>query len=115
MVHALTVQTAQSASGLQAGRHLKLAPNPTHHTDPALLYPAGAVQLRNSITERFGVELPATAALDFPTVLALAGFVAQSVAPAAAAEGALASADAFGAEWDAWSDYSGDMAAPSWL
>ena len=55
------------------------------------------------------MELPATAALDFPTVLALAGFVAQSVAPAAAsAEGALASAAAFGGEWDAWSDYSGN-------
>jgi len=32
----------------------------------------GAVQLRNAIAERFGVELPATAALDFPTSFALA-------------------------------------------
>ena len=41
----------------------------------------GAVQLRNAITERFGVELPPTAALDFPTVLALAGFVARAWPP----------------------------------
>lgn len=44
---------------------------------------AGAIQLRNAITERFGVELPVTAALDFPTITALAAFVAQSLAPAA--------------------------------
>jgi acyl carrier protein len=42
----------------------------------------GAVQLRNSVAERFAVELPATAALDFPTPSALAGFVAQGLAPA---------------------------------
>lgn len=66
----------------------------------------GAVQLRNAITERFGVELPPTAALDFPTVLALACFVAQSVAPAA---GALA-APLGGLELDrsAWSEFSGE-------
>lgn len=34
--------------------------------------PPGSVQLRNMLIERFGVELPATAALDFPTVTALA-------------------------------------------
>lgn len=46
----------------------------------------GAVQLRNAIAERFGVELPATAALDFPTPSALASHVASqtgaSVLPA---------------------------------
>ena len=71
-------------------------------------WPAGAVQLRNAITERFGVELPPTAALDFPTVKALAGFVAQSVAPASAAAGSGAAlAPPAGFELDAWSDYSG--------
>ncbi len=66
----------------------------------------GAVQLRNQIAERFGVELPATAALDFPTVLALAGFVAQSVAPASAATGS-GVVPFGGLELDSWSDYSG--------
>ena len=42
---------------------------------------AGVVQLRNAITERFGVEVPPTVALDFPTISALAGFVAQTIAP----------------------------------
>ena len=37
----------------------------------------GAVQLRNAISERFGVELPATAALAFPTAAALASHIAQ--------------------------------------
>lgn len=37
----------------------------------------GAVQLRNAISERFGVELPATAALDFPTGSALATHIAK--------------------------------------
>ncbi|PSC74792.1 Polyketide synthase [Micractinium conductrix] len=41
----------------------------------------GVVQLRNAITERFGVEVPPTVALDFPTISALAGFVAQTIAP----------------------------------
>lgn len=39
----------------------------------------GAVQLRNTISERFGVELPATAALDFPTPAVLSAFVAQGL------------------------------------
>ena len=38
----------------------------------------GAVQLRNAISERFGVELPATAALDFPTSAALAKHIGES-------------------------------------
>ena len=70
------------------------------------------MQLRNAMTERFGVELPLTAALDYPTVLALAGFVAQNVAPAAAAGGALAAAGAgFELDDSYWSDYSGEQIA----
>lgn len=53
----------------------------------------GAVQLRNAVSERFGVELPATAALDFPTPSALAGFVAQGLAPTGAAGDAWAGAE----------------------
>lgn len=44
----------------------------------ALYRPAGAVQLRNAITEHFGIALPPTATLDYPTVAALARFVVQS-------------------------------------
>jgi acyl carrier protein len=38
----------------------------------------GAVQLRNAISERFGVELPATAALDYPTGSAIATHIAKN-------------------------------------
>lgn len=41
----------------------------------------GAVDLRNSMTSVFGVELPPTATLDYPTVDALAKFIASSVVP----------------------------------
>lgn len=42
---------------------------------------SGAVQLRNAVNEQFGIELPATAALDFPTTSALADFLVKSIAP----------------------------------
>lgn len=41
----------------------------------------GAVELRNSLASRFGIELPPTVTLDYPSVAALAGFVASLVAP----------------------------------
>lgn len=44
----------------------------------------GAVQLRNAIGERFGTELPATAALDFPTAATLAGYLFRASAPSVA-------------------------------
>lgn len=69
---------------------------------------AGAVQLRNAITEQFGVELPATAALDFPTVLALAGYVAQSLGGAAKQNSAVALATVVSLD-AAWSDCSGGL------
>ena len=37
----------------------------------------GSVELRNALTTRFGVELPATAVFDYPSVAALAGFIAR--------------------------------------
>ena len=43
----------------------------------------GAVDLRNSVSSAFGVELPPTATLDYPTVDALAKFIVGSMAPAA--------------------------------
>ncbi|GAB4814934.1 hypothetical protein N2152v2_001980 [Parachlorella kessleri] len=42
-----------------------------------------AVELRNTLSSRFGVELPPTAVFDYPTSAALAEFIAQSVQDAA--------------------------------
>jgi Phosphopantetheine attachment site len=36
---------------------------------------AGAVELRTSLSTRFGAELPATITFDYPTVATLAGFL----------------------------------------
>lgn len=66
---------------------------------------AGAVELRNAVTAKFGVELPATVTFDYPTVAALAGFVASRIAadpapgaqqPAAPTAAAAASLPGFG-------------------
>ena len=44
----------------------------------------GAVELRNAVSGRFGVELPATMTFDYPTVAAMASFLAARLAPPAA-------------------------------
>ena len=41
------------------------------------------VELRNTLASKFGVDLPATAVLDYPTSAALAGFIAQHAQGAA--------------------------------
>lgn len=41
----------------------------------------GAVELRNSVATKFGVELPATVTFDHPSVAALADYLAAKVAP----------------------------------
>jgi acyl carrier protein len=41
-----------------------------------------AVELRNAIGAKFGIELPATAMFDYPTLDALSRFVAQRTEPA---------------------------------
>ena len=45
----------------------------------------GAVELRNSLASRCGIDLPATVMFDYPTASGLAGYVAarRSEAPAA--------------------------------
>jgi 3-oxoacyl-(acyl-carrier-protein) synthase/acyl carrier protein len=40
----------------------------------------GAVELKNAVTDAFGVELPATVTFDYPSVQALAGFISQTAA-----------------------------------
>ena len=46
----------------------------------------GAVELRNAVTAAFGISLPVTVTFDYPTVAALAGFVASRMGPAAAVD-----------------------------
>ena len=43
----------------------------------------GSVDLRNSLSSQFGVELPATVTLDYPSISALAGYIASLTAPIA--------------------------------
>ena len=42
-----------------------------------------AVELRNAVNERYGVELPATITFDYPTIGDLADYLAQCTAPSA--------------------------------
>lgn len=48
----------------------------------AVSHDAGAVELRNSLASKYGVELTATAVFDYPTVDALVTFVASKLAEA---------------------------------
>lgn len=41
----------------------------------------GSVELRNSLASQFAVELPATVTLDYPSISALAGYIASLLAP----------------------------------
>jgi acyl carrier protein len=57
------------------------------------------VELRNALTSRFGVELPATATFDYPSLAALAGYIAShiDIPDVGIAEPGLAEQDAEGA------------------
>lgn len=76
---------------------MRLVYGPTVGWQPDLLLhtphpsPAGAVELRNEIGRRVGCDLPGTLVFDYPTVAAIAGYLADRLAPAlpdsSAAEG----------------------------
>ena len=55
------------------------------------------MELRNSVSAAFGLELPATATFDHPTIAALAAFISSRVAPSPEEEWA-APGDAAGHE-----------------
>ena len=66
------------------------APAPDQPLMEAGLDSLGAVELRNSLGTRFGIELGPTATLDYPSIAALTQHVASLVAPAAARPVAIA-------------------------
>ena len=55
---------------------------------------AGAVELRNSLGDKFGIDLPPSLALDFPTASAIAGHIASLAAPAVVVSAASGDFDA---------------------
>lgn len=80
-----------SIGGRGGCRHLRIAQHAALLcgavcTDHSAVLPcmtaAGSVELRNAIGARFGMELPATVTFDYPTIEALAGFLAQRLAHA---------------------------------
>ena len=50
---------------------------------PFAIY-TGAVELRNTLAAQYGVQLPQTVTFDYPTIPALAGYIAAHMAPSSA-------------------------------
>ncbi len=60
-------------------RMLGAAVQPDQPLMEAGLDSLGAVELRTSLSAKFGVDLPATLVFDYPSVAALTGFLAPAV------------------------------------
>lgn len=80
---ALTLHAVRSAAVLAAGVLGGEGPAPDEPLMEAGLDSLAAVELRNAAAATFAVSLPATAALDHPTLRALAAAVASLIAAAA--------------------------------
>ncbi len=78
---AVTERVASAAAAVLGGPVA-----PTASLMEAGLDSLGAVELRNSLSKQFGLELPATLTFDYPTTQAIAGFILESLAPLAAQE-----------------------------
>ena len=67
----------------------------------------GAVELRNSLEGRLGVQLPGTLVFDYPTTAALAGYLARRLAPQAAGS----TSDSFSGQLDLFAGVPAGAAA----
>lgn len=81
--------------------------NPDQPLMEAGLDSLGAVELRNAVTAKFGIELSATATIDYPTAAALASYLAAHMAP----ELGLAAVGAARGTWAQGVSGEGDRAA----
>ena len=74
------------------------------------------MELRNTLNSKFGVDLPPTVTLDYPTISALAGYLAANAASALAAgaaeDAASDAASVTGSDYS-WSDGYSDLLGSS--
>jgi acyl carrier protein len=76
------------------GELLGTAVDPDQPLMEAGLDSIGAVELKNAVSSNFGIDLPATVSFDYPSVAAMAGFIAQRTAKGAGLDGSSSEAAA---------------------